>query len=70
MCYVLLSPVEIVRVLAVVRLEADLDLLGPFGAYVYDSLGRGGTTALLSVALGVWFFITGAAGVLAFHRKA
>ena len=65
----LLNPVEIVRVLTVIRLEPDLEVLGPFGAYVFDSFGRGGATLLLSAALAGWFALTAAAGLFAFARK-
>jgi Cu-processing system permease protein len=50
----LLNPVEIVRVLAIIHLEPDLEVLGPFGSYVYEQLGVGGATALLGGALVAW----------------
>jgi Cu-processing system permease protein len=66
----LLNPVEVVRVLTVIRLEPDLDVLGPFGAYVYDSLGRGGATVVLSAALIAWFVAFSVLGLTAFRRRA
>lgn len=50
----LLNPVEIVRVLAIMHLEPDLTVLGPFGAYVMEDMGRGTATAVLLGALAVW----------------
>jgi Cu-processing system permease protein len=50
----LANPVEIVRVLAIIHLEPDLDVLGPFGTYVYDEVGTTNATILLGGALVVW----------------
>lgn len=50
----LLNPVEIVRVLAIIHLEPDLQVLGPFGSYLLGDLGRGGATAVLVAALAAW----------------
>lgn len=50
----LANPVEIVRVLAIIHLEPDLQVLGPFGSYVYEELGTGNATLLLGGALLVW----------------
>ena len=50
----LLNPVEIVRVLAIIRLEPDLEVLGPFGSYLLDQLGRTQATVVLSAALLAW----------------
>jgi Cu-processing system permease protein len=49
-----LNPVEIVRVLAIIHLEPELNVLGPFGAYVYDDLGLVRATILLLAALVAW----------------
>jgi Cu-processing system permease protein len=50
----LLNPVEIVRVLAIMHLEPDLTVLGPFGSYLMEDLGKGAATAVLAAALAVW----------------
>lgn len=54
MLALLLNPVEIVRVLAIIHLEPDLQILGPFGSYLMERVGVGGATAILSVALAAW----------------
>lgn len=51
---ILLNPVEIVRVLAIINLEPDLEVLGPFGSYLLETLGTEGASALLASALVVW----------------
>jgi Cu-processing system permease protein len=50
----LANPVEIVRVLAIIHLEPDLEVLGPFGSYMYDEVGTTNATLLLGGALAVW----------------
>lgn len=50
----LANPVEIVRVLAIIHLEPDLEVLGPFGTYMYDEVGTTNATFLLTGALAVW----------------
>ncbi len=50
----LLNPIEIVRVLAIMHLEPDLTVLGPFGSYLMEKLGKGTATAVLLTALAVW----------------
>jgi Cu-processing system permease protein len=50
----MLNPVEIVRVLAIIHLEPDLQVLGPFGSYLLETTGTTGATAVLSGALAVW----------------
>lgn len=50
----LLNPVEIVRVLAIIQLEPDLQILGPFGSYLLERVGAGGATAILVAALTAW----------------
>ncbi len=53
----LTNPVEIVRVLAIIQLEPDLEVLGPFGAYLMERVGTGGATAMLSAALAAWVIV-------------
>ena len=57
MLALLLNPVEIVRVLAIIHLEPDLQILGPFGSYLMERVGTGGATAILSVALAAWVVV-------------
>lgn len=65
----LLNPVEIVRVLAIVHLEPDLQILGPFGSYVLERVGRGGTTLLLGAALVVWAAVPLGLAVYIFEER-
>jgi Cu-processing system permease protein len=65
----LLNPVEIVRVLAIIQLEPDLEVLGPFGSYLLESVGVTGATAILSAALAVWAVIPVAAAAWLFARR-
>jgi Cu-processing system permease protein len=51
---VLGNPVENVRVLAIMSLEPDMEVLGPLGAYMSDHFGVGATVGLLLAALGLW----------------
>jgi len=57
MLALLANPVEIVRVLAIIHLEPDLQILGPFGSYLMERVGTGGATAILSVALAAWIVV-------------
>jgi len=50
----LLNPLEIVRVLAIMHLEPELEVLGPFGSYLLQELGLTMATAVLAGALLVW----------------
>jgi len=65
----LLNPVEIVRVLAIIQLEPDLEVLGPFGSYLLESVGTAGATAILSAALAVWAVIPIAVAAWLFARR-
>lgn len=51
---VLGNPVEAVRILAVLSLEPDLQVLGPLGAYVTEEVGASTGAALLVAALVAW----------------
>ena len=64
----LANPVEIVRVIAIIHLEPDLEILGPFGAFVLEELGTGGATAVLVTALLVWIAAPLSAAALLFDR--
>jgi ABC-type transport system involved in multi-copper enzyme maturation permease subunit len=50
----LANPVEVTRVLAIIHLEPDLSVLGPFGSYLMETLGLWGATAVLGAALAAW----------------
>ncbi len=54
MLALMLNPVEIVRVLAIIQLEPDLQILGPFGSYLLERVGTGGATVILTAALAAW----------------
>ncbi len=66
---VMLNPVEIVRILAIIHLEPDLQVLGPFGSYVLETLGTTVATVILSLALAAWAVVPVAAGVWLFHSR-
>ncbi len=63
---VMLNPVEIVRILAIIHLEPDLQILGPFGSYLLEELGTTGATAVLSGALVAWVVLPVVAAVALF----
>lgn len=65
----LLNPVEIVRVLAIIHLEPDLQVLGPFGSYLLEDFGTAWATAVLTGALVLWAVVPIAAGVWLFQRS-
>jgi Cu-processing system permease protein len=65
----LLNPVEIVRVLAIIHLEPDLEVLGPFGAYILEEFGTGGATAVLLVALAAWLAVPLGLAAWLFNRS-
>jgi Cu-processing system permease protein len=64
----LLNPVEIVRVLAIIHLEPDLQVLGPFGSYILEELGTTRATAVLLTALAAWVAVPLAAAAWLFNR--
>ena len=64
----LLNPVEIVRVLAIINLEPDLQVLGPFGSYLLEEFGAGAATAILSAALAAWAAVPIAVAAWFFNR--
>lgn len=51
---VLGNPIECVRILAIMSLESDLEILGPLGSYVANEVGRGTGITLLTGALVAW----------------
>ena len=64
----LLNPVEIVRVLAIIQLEPDLQILGPFGSYLMERTGRAGASLILGAALVVWTAVPVAVAAYLFER--
>lgn len=40
--------------LAIIQLEPDLQVLGPFGSYLLENMGAGAATAILAGALAAW----------------
>ncbi len=51
---VLGNPVEAVRILAILSIEPDLQVLGPLGAYLADTMGALHAAVLLWVTLLLW----------------
>jgi Cu-processing system permease protein len=66
---ILANPVEVVRVLAIIHLEPDLTVLGPFGGYLMETLGLWGTTAVLSATLVAWTAVPVGLAAWVFHRR-
>jgi Cu-processing system permease protein len=48
------NPVEATRLLAVLSVEPDLQILGPLGSYMVDRLGTATSAVLLLASLAVW----------------
>jgi Cu-processing system permease protein len=65
----LLNPVEIVRVLAIMHLESDLTVLGPFGSYMVEDMGKDIATAVLLGALALWVALPMAVATWAFNGR-
>lgn len=65
----LANPVEIVRVLAIIHLEPDLQVLGPFGSYLLDEWGLARATGLLALALVAWTVMPVWLAVRLFERR-
>jgi len=65
----LFNPVEIVRVLAIIHLEPDLQILGPFGSYLMERTGTAGATTILSAALVVWVVVPVTVAAWVFGRN-
>src|SRR5690606_9394908 len=65
----LLNPVVAVRILAVLRLEPDLQVLGPLGSYLYLEFGTAGSALLLSAAVLAWTAAPLAVALFLFRRQ-
>lgn len=63
------NPVESVRILAILRLEPDLQILGPLGSYLVNELGRGASTVLLISSLVVWTLVPLGLSAYVFRRQ-
>jgi len=66
---VLLNPVEAVRILAILRLEPDAQILGPLGSYLSNELGTALSAGLLLAALVAWVAAPLALAVRVFARQ-
>jgi ABC-type transport system involved in multi-copper enzyme maturation permease subunit len=51
---VLANPIECTRILAIMSVESDLDVLGPLGSYVANEVGSAAGAALLAFMLAAW----------------
>ncbi len=65
----LLNPVEAVRILAVLSLEPDLQVLGPLGSYLYLEFGPAWSAAVLAGAVLAWAAIPLALAAAVFRRQ-
>lgn len=65
----LFNPVEVVRVLAIIHLEPDLQVLGPFGSYLLERIGTRGAVAVLAAALVAWTAAPIALAAYLFERR-
>lgn len=65
----LVNPVDAARVLAVLRLEPSMDVLGPAGTYLADTFGVNGASALLGATLLVWLAVPVLGAVWTFRRQ-
>jgi Cu-processing system permease protein len=63
-----LNPVDALRTLALVRLDAEL-LLGPAGVTLFGAYGRGAGFAVLAVAIVFWLLAPGALAGVLFSRR-
>lgn len=61
---VLGNPIECVRILAIMSLESDLDVLGPLGSYVANEVGITTGVVLLSTMLFAWTAVPLSAALL------
>lgn len=66
---VLANPVEAIRILAVMSLEPDLQVLGPVGAYLVEEVGIRTSVALLAGALVCWHALPLVAAARLFEQR-
>ncbi len=63
------NPVESVRILAILSLEPDLNVLGPLGAYLKTQFGTAGSSMLLSLAVLFWAAVPMTAATFVFRKQ-
>lgn len=63
------NPVESVRILAVLSLDPELQVLGPLGSYLYETFGTAGSAAILLAGLAAWTVIPLAAAARIFRTQ-
>jgi ABC-type transport system involved in multi-copper enzyme maturation permease subunit len=63
------NPVESVRILAVLSLDPDLQVLGPLGAYLYSTFGTGGSALLLLGGVLAWTVVPLVAAAALFRTQ-
>lgn len=65
----LLDPVEATRILGILAVEPNLEVLGPLGGYLATQLGTGATAGLLVASLLGWVVVPLAAAVALFRSQ-
>jgi ABC-type transport system involved in multi-copper enzyme maturation permease subunit len=63
------NPVESVRILAVLSLDPELQVLGPLGAYLYETFGTTGSTFVLLGGVLLWTVVPLTAAAMIFRRQ-
>lgn len=63
------NPVESVRILAVLSLDPELQVLGPLGSYLYETFGTTGSALILLAGLAAWTVIPLAAAARIFRTQ-
>ena len=66
---VLANPVEGVRILAILSLEPDLQILGPLGAYLSNEFGTASSAVLLTASLLAWAAVPLALAAYIFRQQ-
>jgi len=65
----LLNPVEAVRILAILSLEPDLQVLGPLGSYLYLEFGAVTSALILAGSVLTWTAVPLVGAVALFRRQ-
>lgn len=63
------NPVESVRILAVLSLDPEMQVLGPLGAYMYKTFGTGGSSAVLLAGVAAWTLVPLAIATAIFRKQ-
>jgi len=66
---VLGNPVETVRILAIMSLEPDLEVLGPLGSYLSNEFGTAQSTIMLVISLCLWTAAPLVASIYLFRQQ-